>query len=154
MAVVADWHGRVTVRRMNLRGQIPAACTLLKTTLSSFDRREASRPPYRMPDWAEPPVGKRGPEAFASLLGKIHGSKKRRFDDVVAVYRLDRLSRSLLDFANLMEVFQAHGVSFVSVTEHFETSTPMGRMVLNMLATFAQFERETIAERTRSSGSR
>jgi len=68
--------------------------------------------------------------------------------DVVCVYRMDRLSRSLLDFARLMEFFNKHSVAFVSVTESFDTSSPMGRMVLGMLATFAQFERESIAQRT------
>ncbi len=82
--------------------------------------------------------------AFQRLLVDIEAGKV----DAVAVYKLDRLSRSLLDFAHLMEILQARGVAFVSVTEHFETSSPMGRMVLNMLATFAQFERETIAQRT------
>ena len=83
--------------------------------------------------------------AFQRLLADIEAGKV----DVVAVYRTDRLSRSLLDFAQLMELFEAHGVAFVSITEHFDTSSPMGRMVLNLLATFAQFERETIAQRTR-----
>ena len=83
--------------------------------------------------------------AFQRLLRDVEAGKV----DAVAVYRTDRLSRSLLDFAKLMEFFQAQGVAFVSVTEAFDTSIPMGRMVLNMLATFAQFERETIAERTR-----
>ncbi len=83
--------------------------------------------------------------AFQRLLEDVEAGKV----DAVGVYKLDRLSRSLLDFAHLMEVFQTCGVAFVSVTEHFETSSPMGRMVLNMLATFAQFERETIAQRTR-----
>jgi len=83
--------------------------------------------------------------AFRRLMADVEAGKI----DVVVVYRLDRLSRSLLDFAQLMLVFEQHGVAFVSVTERFDTSTPMGRMVLNLLATFAQFERETIALRTR-----
>jgi DNA invertase Pin-like site-specific DNA recombinase len=65
------------------------------------------------------------------------------------VYKIDRLSRSLLDFARIMDVFDRHGVSFVSVTQQFNTSTPMGQLMLNILMSFAQFERETIAERTR-----
>ncbi len=69
--------------------------------------------------------------------------------DCVVVYKVDRLSRSLLDFARMMEVFEKHHVSFVSVTQQFNTSTSMGRLVLNVLLSFAQFEREMISERTR-----
>ena len=69
--------------------------------------------------------------------------------DCVVVYKVDRLSRSLLDFARIMEVFDEHHVSFVSVTQQFNTSTSMGRLMLNVLLSFAQFEREIIAERTR-----
>jgi site-specific DNA recombinase len=69
--------------------------------------------------------------------------------DVVVVYKVDRLSRSLLDFARLIEVFERQRVSFVSVTQAFDTSQSMGRLVLNVLLSFAQFEREMIAERTR-----
>ena len=69
--------------------------------------------------------------------------------DCVMVYKVDRLSRSLLDFARIMETFEAHGVSFVSVTQQFNTATSMGRLMLNVLFSFAQFEREMIAERTR-----
>ena len=69
--------------------------------------------------------------------------------DCVVVYKVDRLSRSLLDFARMMETFDRHGVSFVSVTQQFNTATSMGRLILNVLLSFAQFEREMIAERTR-----
>jgi len=69
--------------------------------------------------------------------------------DCVAVYKVDRLSRSLLDFARIMEVFDKRGVSFVSVTQQFNTTSPMGRLTLNILLSFAQFEREIISERTR-----
>ena len=69
--------------------------------------------------------------------------------DIIAVYKIDRLSRSLLDFTQLMRRFEEKGVEFVSVTQQFSTSTSVGRMTLNLLATFAQFERETIGERTR-----
>jgi site-specific DNA recombinase len=69
--------------------------------------------------------------------------------DVVIAYKVDRLSRSLLDFAKMMETFEQHSVSFVSVTQQFNTATSMGRLVLNVLLSFAQFEREIIAERTR-----
>ena len=69
--------------------------------------------------------------------------------DCVGVYKVDRISRSLLDFARMMETFDKHQVSFVSVTQHFNTATPMGRLILNVLLSFAQFEREIISERTR-----
>src|SRR5204862_2154176 len=75
-------------------------------------------------------------------------SKPGRVDCVV-VYKVDRLSRSLLDFARIMGVFEKHGVSFVSVTQQFNTRTPVGRLTLNILFSFAQFEREIISERTR-----
>ena len=69
--------------------------------------------------------------------------------DIVVVYKIDRLSRSMLDFLNLVESFEHHGVTFVSVTQSFNTQSAMGRMTLNMLVTFAQFEREVIGERIR-----
>lgn len=69
--------------------------------------------------------------------------------DCVVVYKVDRLSRSLLDFARLMEMFEERGVSFVSVTQDFNTRSSLGRLTLNVLLSFAQFEREIIGERTR-----
>ena len=69
--------------------------------------------------------------------------------DCVVVYKVDRLSRSLLDFARIMETFERHGVSFVSVTQQFNTTHSMGRLTLNILLSFAQFEREIIGERIR-----
>lgn len=69
--------------------------------------------------------------------------------DVVVVYKIDRLSRSLMDFARLVEVFDRHSVTFVSVTQSFNTTTSMGRLTLNVLLSFAQFEREVIGERIR-----
>ncbi len=69
--------------------------------------------------------------------------------DCVVTYKVDRLSRSLLDFAKLVEVFDRHGVTFISVTQSFCTTTSMGRLTLNMLLSFAQFEREVIGERIR-----
>ena len=81
---------------------------------------------------------------------------KRLFDDIeagrvdcVVVYKVDRLSRSLMDFARMMESFEKYKVSFVSVTQHFNTTHSMGRLTLNILLSFAQFEREIISERTR-----
>jgi DNA invertase Pin-like site-specific DNA recombinase len=83
--------------------------------------------------------------ALKCLLDDIRGSKI----DVVVVYKIDRLTRSLLDFAKIVEVFDVHGVSFVSVTQAFNTATSMGRLTLNVLLSFAQFEREVTGERIR-----
>src|SRR5262249_29835963 len=83
--------------------------------------------------------------ALQRLLADIRCGKI----DCVLTHRVDRLSRSLLDFAKLMELFEQHQVAFVSVTQHFNSGTSMGRLVLNVLLSFAQFERELIAERTR-----
>lgn len=69
--------------------------------------------------------------------------------DVVVVYKIDRLSRSLSDFAQMVDLFDAHGVTFVSVTQQFNTTTSMGRLTLNILLSFAQFEREVTGERIR-----
>jgi site-specific DNA recombinase len=83
--------------------------------------------------------------ALQCLLADIGGSKV----DIVVVYKIDRLTRALLDFAKIVEVFDAHGVSFVSVTQAFNTATSMGRLTLNVLLSFAQFEREVSGERIR-----
>ena len=83
--------------------------------------------------------------ALNQLLSDIEAGKI----DCVLVYKVDRLSRSLLDFARLMGLFERHGVSFVSVTQEFNTTTSLGRLTLNLLLSFAQFEREIISERTR-----
>ena len=83
--------------------------------------------------------------ALQRLLDDIRGSNV----DIVVVYKIDRLTRSLLDFAKIVELFDAHGVSFVSVTQAFNTTTSMGRLTLNVLLSFAQFEREVTGERIR-----
>lgn len=83
--------------------------------------------------------------ALKRLLADIEAGKI----DVVVVYKIDRLSRSLMDFARLVEVFDRHSVTFVSVTQSFNTTTSMGRLTLNILLSFAQFEREVIGERIR-----
>src|SRR6185437_15726634 len=69
--------------------------------------------------------------------------------DVIVVYKVDRLTRSLADFAKMVEIFDAQGVSFVAVTQQFNTTTSMGRLTLNVLLSFAQFEREVTGERIR-----
>src|SRR5687768_17482281 len=83
--------------------------------------------------------------ALQRLLCEI---RSRRID-VIVVYKVDRLTRSLTDFAKLVELFDEHGVSFVSVTQAFNTTTSMGRLTLNVLLSFAQFEREVTGERIR-----
>ncbi len=80
---------------------------------------------------------------FERMTADIEAGKIRR----VIVYKLDRISRSILDFANMMELFQQHQVEFVSSTEKFDTSTPIGRAMLNICIVFAQLERETIQKR-------
>jgi DNA invertase Pin-like site-specific DNA recombinase len=69
--------------------------------------------------------------------------------DIVVVYKVDRLTRSLVDFAKIVELFDRHDISFVSITQHFNTTTSMGRLTLNILLSFAQFEREVTGERIR-----
>jgi len=83
--------------------------------------------------------------ALKRLLAEIEAGKVQR----IIVYKIDRLSRSLLDFARLAEFFEEHGASIVSVTQQLDTSTSMGRLTLNMLLSFAQFEREMVSDRTR-----
>jgi DNA invertase Pin-like site-specific DNA recombinase len=83
--------------------------------------------------------------ALQALLADVRASKI----NTVVVYKVDRLTRSLADFAKLVELFDQFGVSFVSITQSFNTTTSMGRLTLNVLLSFAQFEREVIGERVR-----
>jgi site-specific DNA recombinase len=83
--------------------------------------------------------------ALQQLLEDVKAHKVK----IIVVYKVDRLTRSLADFAKLVELFDAHGVSFVSVTQQFNTTTSMGRLTLNVLLSFAQFEREVTSERIR-----
>jgi site-specific DNA recombinase len=84
-------------------------------------------------------------QALQRLLADVSAQRV----DVIVVYKVDRLTRSLADFAKLVELFDQHGVSFVSVTQQFNTTTSMGRLTLNVLLSFAQFEREVTSERIR-----
>ena len=90
---------------------------------------------------AATPIGRR----CSGCLDDVRAGKV----DVIVVYKVDRLTRSLADFAKLVELFDRHGVSFVSVTQQFNTTTSMGRLTLNVLLSFAQFEREVTSERIR-----
>lgn len=83
--------------------------------------------------------------ALRRLMADIEAGKI----DVVVIYKIDRLTRSLADFSKMVEVFERYGVSFVSVTQQFNTTTSMGRLMLNILLSFAQFEREVTGERIR-----
>ena len=83
--------------------------------------------------------------ALQELLDRV----RARQIDVIVVYKVDRLTRSLADFAKLVELFDEHEASFVSVTQSFNTTSSMGRLTLNVLLSFAQFEREVIGERVR-----
>ena len=83
--------------------------------------------------------------ALQQLLLDIESDKV----DIIVVYKIDRLTRSLMDFSKIVEVLDKHNTSFVSITQHFNTTTSMGRLTLNMLLSFAQFEREVTGERIR-----
>src|SRR3954463_14422726 len=83
--------------------------------------------------------------ALQALLDAVRAKKV----DIIVVYKVDRLTRSLADFAKLVELFDEYEVSFVSVTQRFNTTSSMGRLTLNVLLSFAQFEREVIGERVR-----
>ena len=91
----------------------------------------------RVARWSAPPS--------SGCLGEVAAGRV----DIIVVYKVDRLTRSLLDFSKLVEAFDAAGTSFVSVTQSFNTTTSMGRLTLNMLLSFAQFEREVTTERIR-----
>ena len=112
-----------------IRSQVHAAWTLVRNRYDDggFSGGSTDRP------------------ALQCLLADIRARKI----DVIVVYKVDRLTRSLADFAKLVELFDGHGVSFVSVTQQFNTTTSMGRLTLNVLLSFAQFEREVTSERIR-----
>jgi len=93
--------------------------------------------------------GYTGANTDRPALQKLMSDIKNGGIDCVVVYKVDRLSRSLLDFTHLLEFFEKHNVAFVSVTQAFNTNTSMGRLTLNILLSFAQFEREIISERTK-----
>jgi site-specific DNA recombinase len=112
-----------------IRSQVHAGWTLVRTRYDDggFSGGSTERP------------------ALQQLLADIRAHKI----NIVVVYKVDRLTRSLADFAKLVELFDAHGVSFVSVTQQFNTTTSMGRLTLNVLLSFAQFEREVTSESIR-----
>lgn len=83
-----------------------------------------------------------------ALTDMLNDIKQNKINLVIS-YKIDRLTRSPKDFYQLIELFEKHGVDFISVTERFDTSTPSGRLLRNIMLTFAQFERELASERTR-----
>ncbi|VVS96133.1 recombinase family protein [Erythrobacter sp. EC-HK427] len=85
-----------------------------------------------------------------AMSGLMHAIEAGEVDTVV-VYRIDRLTRSLMDFVRLIEIFDRHGIAFISISQRFDTSDSMGRMIMNVLLTFSQFEHELISERIRDS---
>jgi site-specific DNA recombinase len=130
----------------------------LESEFNSLDAQRESGESYaasqRSEGWAALPAryddgGYTGATLERPALQRLLADVEAGRIDVVIVYKLDRLTRSLLDFAKLMEVFDRHRASFVSVTQRFDTSTSMGRLMLNILLSFAQFEREIIGERIR-----
>ena len=130
----------------------------LEQDFNSLDAQREAAEAYilsqRQEGWvALPHVYKDGGFTGANMdrpaLGRLMVDIEAGRIDCVVVYKVDRLSRSLLDFARMMGAFEKHGISFVSVTQQFNTSVPVGRLTLNILLSFAQFEREIISERTR-----
>jgi site-specific DNA recombinase len=158
------------MRKNNLAGKVPAArlrCAIytrksteegLEQDFNSLDaQREAAEAfiqsqrregwialPERYDDGGFTGANMERP-ALQRLLAAVEAGKL----DCVVVYKVDRLSRSLLDFTRILSQFDQRQVSFVAVTQQFNTSTSLGRLTLNILLSFAQFERELIGERTR-----
>lgn len=125
--------GSIEAQRASVRSYIDSQRSLGWTALEpSYDDRGVS-----------------GGTTIRPALNRLLADVEAGRIDVVATYKFDRLSRSLLDFTQLLRTFDKHGVAFVSVTQSFDTSTATGRLLVNMLASFAEFEREMIRERTR-----
>lgn len=130
----------------------------LAQEFSSLDNQRESAESYiqsqKSEGWAACPEryddgGFTGANTDRPALQRLTKDIKEGKINCVVVYKVDRLSRSLLDFSQLLQFFDEHQVTFVSVTQHFNTNTSMGRLTLNILLSFAQFEREIISERTR-----
>ncbi|PIY82734.1 MAG: resolvase [Candidatus Omnitrophica bacterium CG_4_10_14_0_8_um_filter_44_12] len=130
----------------------------LEQAFTSLDNQRESAESYilsqKSEGWATLPEryddgGYTGANTDRPALQKLMTDIKEGRINCVVVYKVDRLSRSLLDFSQLLEFFDQNNVTFVSVTQHFNTNTSMGRLTLNVLLSFAQFEREIISERTR-----
>lgn len=130
----------------------------LEQEFTSLDNQRESAESYiqsqKSEGWVALPehyndAGFTGANTDRPALKKLIEDIKTHKLNCIVVYKVDRLSRSLLDFSQLLEFFDQNNVTFVSVTQHFNTNTSMGRLTLNILLSFAQFEREIISERTR-----
>ncbi|MFH0739413.1 MAG: recombinase family protein [Candidatus Omnitrophota bacterium] len=119
-----------------------------RESAESYIQSQKSEGWVALPDRYDDP-GYTGANTERPALQKLMADIKESKINCVVVYKVDRLSRSLLDFSQLLESFEQNNVTFVSVTQAFNTNTSMGRLTLNILLSFAQFEREIISERTR-----
>jgi DNA invertase Pin-like site-specific DNA recombinase len=138
---------RLMIRALAYRLQEGALAGLKPSTLRILDRVANGRATVGLQ-----PARKQRASAGTVLIREWRGVSHRvtvLLVDTMVVYKVDRLTRSLTDFARMVELFDAKGVSFVAVTQQFNTTTSMGRLTLNVLLSFAQFEREVIGERIR-----
>jgi site-specific DNA recombinase len=119
-----------------------------RESAESYIQSQKSEGWIALPERYDDP-GYTGANTERPALQKLMADIKDGKINCVVVYKVDRLSRSLLDFSQLLESFEQNNVTFVSITQHFNTTTSMGRLTLNILLSFAQFEREIISERTR-----
>jgi hypothetical protein len=145
----------VVLPKIGARAHLLASAGAVRGKIKSAVQRRLRSPaqgpsqtvsPKLTADVILPPPNRR---AKVSPTERLLDDIRARKLDVIVVYKVDRLTRSLADFAKLVELFDAHGVSFVSVTQQFNTTTSMGRLTLNVLLSFAQFEREVTSERIR-----
>src|ERR1700686_4602199 len=159
--VVRGAHMRETVKPRELRCAIYTRKSSEEGLEQDFNSLQAQREAceafiksqagegWRLVKTAYDDGGLSGGTMERPALQRVLGDINQGLIDVVVVYTVDRLTRSLADFAKMVEVFDAHGVSFVAVTQQFNTTTSMGRLTLNLLLSFAQFEREVTGERIR-----
>ena len=158
---VADIETANALRRKTLRCAIYTRKSTeegLEQTFNTLDAQRDSAEAFirsqRQEGWVVLPDkyddgGFTGANMDRPALQRLLQDVRDGFVDCVMVYKVDRLTRSLLDFSRIVDVLDKHGVSFVSVTQQFNTTSSLGRLTLNILLSFAQFEREMIAERTK-----
>jgi len=151
-------HDRIASCRPKTRQSIPTKIATGPQEFNSLDnQREASEAyvksqaheGWKLVRTHYDDGGYSGGSMERPALQRLLDDVRARRIEVIVVYKVDRLTRSLADFAKLVELFEEHQVSFVSVTQAFNTTTSMGRLTLNVLLSFAQFEREVTGERIR-----